>query len=205
MRVVMTTRIGGFRNGEPWPAPNAEIDLPAHEAADLVAAGYAKPLDEGLAAAVKAGLVTAGDAVAASQPAIDVKRSKKPELLAFAAAHGIDVDPAAGVREIRRTITAHLEERDAPPVHDQAPGGPGAPAGPVGDDDAPAGVEPAVVVNFDTADKGELLDFAADANIAVNPALPTEEIRSIIAAALNVRELIGATPSTTAWPTDVDA
>lgn len=42
MRVEMRIRISGFRNLEPWPEIGETIDLPDHEAADLIAAGYAK-------------------------------------------------------------------------------------------------------------------------------------------------------------------
>lgn len=41
MLVRMKTRIGGYRNGEPWPAPGETIDVPAHEAHGLIANGYA--------------------------------------------------------------------------------------------------------------------------------------------------------------------
>lgn len=41
MRVRMKQGIGGYRNGEPWPAIGGCIDLPDHEAADLIVAGYA--------------------------------------------------------------------------------------------------------------------------------------------------------------------
>ena len=57
MLVRMKTRIGGYRNGESWPAPGGTIDLPAHEAHGLIANGYASlesdelvELDEGQAA-----------------------------------------------------------------------------------------------------------------------------------------------------------
>lgn len=42
MRVQMNTKIGGFRDGVEWPAAGGVIDVPAHEAADLIANGYAK-------------------------------------------------------------------------------------------------------------------------------------------------------------------
>lgn len=46
MRVQMNTQIGGYRNGEPWPLKGGTIDLPDHEAADLIANGYAAALEE---------------------------------------------------------------------------------------------------------------------------------------------------------------
>lgn len=47
MRVQMKQRIGGNRNGEAWPDVGETIDLPDHEAADMIAAGYCQePNDE---------------------------------------------------------------------------------------------------------------------------------------------------------------
>lgn len=42
MLVEMKIQIQGARNGEVWPPPGGTIDVPDHEAADLIAAGYAK-------------------------------------------------------------------------------------------------------------------------------------------------------------------
>lgn len=42
MRVEMTTQISGWRDGQEWPRPGEAIDVPDHEAADLILAGYAK-------------------------------------------------------------------------------------------------------------------------------------------------------------------
>lgn len=42
MRVRMNTKIGGYRDGVEWPDPGECLDVPAHEAADLIANGYAK-------------------------------------------------------------------------------------------------------------------------------------------------------------------
>lgn len=42
MRVVMLTQISGFRDGVEWPPAGSALDVPAHEAADLIRAGYAK-------------------------------------------------------------------------------------------------------------------------------------------------------------------
>lgn len=42
MLVRMTTTIGGYRNGEPWPTVGGTIDVPDHEAADLIRNGYAE-------------------------------------------------------------------------------------------------------------------------------------------------------------------
>lgn len=42
MRVEMLTQISGTRDGQEWPHPGDTIDVPDHEAADLIRAGYAK-------------------------------------------------------------------------------------------------------------------------------------------------------------------
>lgn len=42
MRVEMLTQISGTRDGQEWPRPGDAIDVPDHEAADLILAGYAK-------------------------------------------------------------------------------------------------------------------------------------------------------------------
>lgn len=47
MRVRMTTKIGGFRNGEEWPDKGAVIEVPDHEGRDLIAAGYAEEARHG--------------------------------------------------------------------------------------------------------------------------------------------------------------
>lgn len=46
MRVQMTKHIGGYRNGEEWPDIDGIIDVPDHEAVDLIANGYAKEADD---------------------------------------------------------------------------------------------------------------------------------------------------------------
>jgi hypothetical protein len=46
VRVRMKQRIGGYRNGEPWPEPGASIDVPDHEADDLITQGYAAALTD---------------------------------------------------------------------------------------------------------------------------------------------------------------
>lgn len=43
MLVKMRKHIGGFRNGLEWPPAGGVIDLPDHEAGDLIANGYAEP------------------------------------------------------------------------------------------------------------------------------------------------------------------
>lgn len=46
MRVTMSIQIGGYRNGEPWPAPGNTIDVPEAEAHDLIANNYAEATDD---------------------------------------------------------------------------------------------------------------------------------------------------------------
>ena len=41
VELVMIVGISGLRNGEPWPRPGGKITLPADEAAQCVANGYA--------------------------------------------------------------------------------------------------------------------------------------------------------------------
>lgn len=45
MLVRMKRHITGTRDGVEWPAVGGEIDVPDHEAADLIAAGHAEPAD----------------------------------------------------------------------------------------------------------------------------------------------------------------
>ncbi|GAB3884572.1 hypothetical protein [Terrabacter terrigena] len=47
MKVRLTSEISGSRDGKPWPAAGEEIDLPADEAASLVASGAAVPAGRG--------------------------------------------------------------------------------------------------------------------------------------------------------------
>lgn len=42
MRVEMLTQISGTRDGAEWPVAGGTIEVPDHEAADLITAGYAK-------------------------------------------------------------------------------------------------------------------------------------------------------------------
>lgn len=46
MRVRMKVTIGGFRNGQAWPAIGGEIDVCDREANDLIANGYAETIEE---------------------------------------------------------------------------------------------------------------------------------------------------------------
>ena len=44
MKVRLTYRIDGLRNGLPWPAVGGEIDVPTSEAMNLISHGYAVPV-----------------------------------------------------------------------------------------------------------------------------------------------------------------
>ena len=44
MKVKMKVVMSGTRNGEAWPLPGSEVDLPDEEAANLCAAGLALPV-----------------------------------------------------------------------------------------------------------------------------------------------------------------
>lgn len=187
MRVVMTTNIGGYRDGVPWPTPGDSIDVPDHEAVDLVVAGYARPADSGMAAAVSAGVLAPAVALTASQPPLDIAKANKQALLAYATDHDITVDPTGGVRSLRRGIKAALEgtpdahEPTEPDASTPDPTGPGP--------GTQSGEEPAEEpghVDVDDLDKGELLDLAAEANISVNPAWSTEEIRATLSGQLGI-------------------
>lgn len=46
MIVTMKTQIGGYRNGEAWPPAGGTVDVPDHEAADLIANGYAEEAND---------------------------------------------------------------------------------------------------------------------------------------------------------------
>ncbi|MCP2339171.1 hypothetical protein [Actinomadura rupiterrae] len=45
MRVVMKHQISGTRDGQEWPAPGGEIELPDVEGAMLCAQGMAEPVE----------------------------------------------------------------------------------------------------------------------------------------------------------------
>ncbi|MFJ2733688.1 hypothetical protein [Streptomyces sp. NPDC087317] len=46
MRVRMKVTISGTRDGQPWPERGQSVDLPDHEAEQMVSAGLAVPHDE---------------------------------------------------------------------------------------------------------------------------------------------------------------
>lgn len=67
MLVRMLTSFTGNRNGEPWPLPGGTIDVPDHEAADLIRNRYAEPADG--SAPVAEPVDDAGDGDAPAEPA----------------------------------------------------------------------------------------------------------------------------------------
>jgi hypothetical protein len=48
MKLKMLVTIYGLRNGSEWPARGGVIDVPADEAANLIANGLAAPLEDAL-------------------------------------------------------------------------------------------------------------------------------------------------------------
>lgn len=44
MRVRLTYKLEGLRNGQRWPAVGGEIDVPTSEAVNLISHGYAVPV-----------------------------------------------------------------------------------------------------------------------------------------------------------------
>jgi len=44
MKVRLTYKLEGLRNGQRWPAVGGEIDVPTSEAVNLISHGYAVPV-----------------------------------------------------------------------------------------------------------------------------------------------------------------
>lgn len=173
MRVTMKTRIGGFRNGQEWPAPGGHLDVPDHEARDLIAAGYAE---------------------AAPVPDIDIAKARKAELVDYATQIGVDIDPKAPIAQIRAVLSGDPDAPTPDPGRDRPEPG-----------DSPrlgegSGEEAVEVDGLNDLDKGQLLDLAADLNISVNPALDTDEIREALAAAGVLGQLVNDDPNLPAAP-----
>jgi len=118
MRVIMLTKIGGFRNGEEWPDKGAVIDVPDHEARDLILARYARQEapdapdattvdepdvpaaggdDDGQADDVDETVPEVGDAG-------ELDGLDKRALIALAAKRGIEVNPRWGATRLRERI-----------------------------------------------------------------------------------------------------
>lgn len=135
MRVRMTHNIGGFRNGAPWPRKGDSIDLPDHEAADLIQVGYAEPAEEttdapeptaepapgsdAAAAALDPDPAGDGDGPATDDSSgpdilgLQLAGLDKPALIALAAKHGIEVSSRWGASRLRETIGLALARAGA--------------------------------------------------------------------------------------------
>lgn len=61
MKITMTARISGTRNGVRWPEPGETIDLPEDEAITLLNLGHAEPAGSGKEAASAAPAETAAE------------------------------------------------------------------------------------------------------------------------------------------------
>lgn len=98
MRVRMRDQISGTRNGEPWPPPGAEIDLPDAEAVKYCANGLAAPVgdkDTGVETAV------------VDTPAETRDDSDDVDALrAQAKAAGVKVDKRWGADRLREALAA---------------------------------------------------------------------------------------------------
>lgn len=134
MRVTMLRHITGSRDGVAWPLKGESIDLPDHEAADLIAAGHAKeapdadPIDPPLAEDPDAGTDPVDDDPASvpgsdgaapvedDDPALDLdpvtveqlEQLDKAQLLALAADRDVEVSPRFGEARLRSTLAAAL-------------------------------------------------------------------------------------------------
>ena len=113
--VIMAAQITGTRNGEDWPAPGKEIELPEGEANDLVRSGLAIDPDD---------VETATVPVVAETATTDGRRPLK----AGPAGEGLDT---ATIADSKYPTGPH---EDTPPID-----GTGIPADAPGDSEAPAG------------------------------------------------------------------
>jgi len=102
--VRMKINITGSRNGEPWPAPGGTLDVPDHEAADLIAAGYAVAADAQAAA-------PGAEDDASATAAVDYTQLTARHLKALAAKRRPPVD--LGRARSKAEIVAALEAADA--------------------------------------------------------------------------------------------
>lgn len=71
MRVQMRAQITGTRDGELWPGPGVEVDLPDEEGAALCASGHAVP-------AVSGPVVERATAPAGEERDAEVPARRKP-------------------------------------------------------------------------------------------------------------------------------
>ena len=96
MRVRMRDQISGTRNGEPWPPPGSEIDLPDAEAVKYCANGLATPVAD------KDGKV---EKAVADEP-VETRDSDLEALQAEAKAVGVKVDKRWGADRLYEEIAA---------------------------------------------------------------------------------------------------
>lgn len=111
MLVRMKTNITGYRNEEPWPEVGETIDVPEHEAEQLIANGYAEPAT---AAEAGAGESARDDTDNSSNGETTVPDGDLEEILAW-----VDGDPGRAQlaldtedvkRKPRKQVTAALRE-----------------------------------------------------------------------------------------------
>lgn len=88
MRVEMIQHITGTRDGVEWPLAGGTIDLPDHEATDLIGAGLAKeatdeaapaPADEPTGDGPDEAPAEDGDAAPAVEPDVEPVEAPKPK------------------------------------------------------------------------------------------------------------------------------
>lgn len=126
--VKMKIGIGGYRDDEPWPPPGGTIDLPDHEAADIVAAGYGELVDGSRSIDFPGETFRADDSEALTPQRPDDK-AKIGDWRAYAEALGLT--PAGTKKQLIARIDGHLAAEGA----DDA-------ATATEDSDAPTGTEP---------------------------------------------------------------
>lgn len=118
----MTRNLHGYRQGVEWPAKGETIDIPDHEAADLVANGYAiaaaeateeETTDEDTTDTTDADKVTGegSDADDAEQGDDDTGPTKE-DLLATAKELGLKVDGRSSAETIAEAIAAAEANQD---------------------------------------------------------------------------------------------
>jgi hypothetical protein len=97
MKVRMRDQISGTRNGEPWPPPGGEVDLPEQEAVKLCANGLAVPV--AVKDDVEKAVVADDDVEYRSDPADELPAppkagpgSGKDAWAEYAEARGVDVE-----------------------------------------------------------------------------------------------------------------
>lgn len=108
MLVTMKTKIGGFRNGVEWPPIGGTIDVPDHEAADLVANGYAEPAAEPIA--------PTEEAADALEPADDQSPAGDDDLGGADDAGADDSDPEASADQDDAPTVDEVTEPPAAPA-----------------------------------------------------------------------------------------